>query len=680
MTSPHHRAGAPGTSPVPAPSPGSILDGKYRLEDLLGEGAVGAVYRATHLRLQKAFALKLLKPGPALDPSSRARFQREAEALGRLRHPNVVAVTDSGIDPGTGAPYLVMELLEGVPLSKILEREGPLPFERALPILDSIAAALDAAHDHGILHRDLKPGNVLLCGPEDGEQTVKVLDFGLAEISGAASQNVIDRRSRDDREASLTATDDLLGTPLYIAPELIGKARAERASDLYSFAVIAYELLAGRPPFQGTTAEVLTGHLEREPERAAALSPEIWEALRPALAKDPTLRPATAGEIVRRLHAGAGRERLARWRRTEIPRRILLAGLLAVAVPLASLLPLSDRWSSDLRMFSAPSRAPDPRILLIALDDGPVSLANRADEISGVLEHIFAAGARGIAIDVLLHESWNRSEAFSDLVLRHPDALTLAAFSPPKGEVDGVRCLSGLTAVALGPRQLGSLFGFVNLDADSDGRVRHGRLGFRDRDGNERPSWAARAAGMLSPLPKNPDGKIFWIDHRIDPEKFARLSWRDVPRTLAEKPWIFRNRLILVGGDLEAAVDDVYRVPLRREQKERVSGLTLQARLVDTLVGGLPIREPRKTPFLAGAALWISLASVAALLARRPAPLLAALLGGLTLYLGLSIPIFQKTGLLLPVTPLFLPTLGALALALILRRALAPIPRSPTES
>ena len=671
MTSPHPRTGASGISSIPTPAPGSVIDGRYRLDGPLGEGAVGTVHRATHLRLHRAFALKLLKPAIALDPFSRARFRREAEALGRLRHPNIVSVTDSGTDPETGAPYLVMELLEGLPLSKILEREGALPFERTLPILEAIAAALDAAHGQGILHRDLKPGNVLLCGEE-----VKVLDFGLAEIAGTASQNVIDRRG-DRGEASLTATDDLLGTPLYIAPELIGNARAGRASDLYSFAVIAYELLAGRPPFQGSTAEVLVGHLEREPPRPTVLSSEIWEALRPALAKDPALRPATAGEIVRRLRTGAGRERIARWRRAEIPRRAVLAALLALAVPVSARLLPSERWSYDLRMRAAPTHAPDPRILLITLDSGPVSLANRADEISGTLDRVFAAGARGIAIDVLLHKSWNQSEAFSSLVLRHPESLTLAAFSNADDEVSGTGCLSGLTAVALGPRKLASLFGFVNLDTDADGAIRRGRIRFRNRERGESLSWAAHAAGMLTPLPALPDGKVFWIDHRTDPAKFAHLSWRDVPRTLAEKPRVFRDRLVLV-GDLETA-DDVHRVPSLEFRNETVSGLILQARMVDTLLAGMPIWEPWKAPFLVGAALWSVLAAAVALVARRPVPFLATLLGGLMLYLGLSVPVFLKTGLLLPWIPLVLPVLTALALALMLRRVLPQIPRSPTE-
>jgi eukaryotic-like serine/threonine-protein kinase len=228
-----------------APEPSCILDGKYRLDDRLGEGAVGLVYRATHLGLKKVFALKLLKPGPALDPFSVTRFQREAEALGRLRHPHIVEVTDFGVDPGTGSPYLVMELLEGASLSDLCRTAGPLSLDQALPILDAIAAAIDAAHEQGILHRDLKPGNVLLCGEDEEDRTVKVLDFGLAELSapphpGAAvdvGDLVIDEKAAD----SLTATGDLLGTPLYVAPEVIRQGRAGRTADVYSFGVIAYE-------------------------------------------------------------------------------------------------------------------------------------------------------------------------------------------------------------------------------------------------------------------------------------------------------------------------------------------------------------------------------------------------------------------------------------------------------
>jgi CHASE2 domain-containing sensor protein/tRNA A-37 threonylcarbamoyl transferase component Bud32 len=646
----------------------SVLDGKYRLDDRLGEGAAGIVYCATHLGLQKVFALKLLKPGPALDPFAVARFQREAEALGRLRHPHIVDVTDAGIDPGTGARYLVMEHLEGVPLAELCRTAAPLPLERALPILAAIAAAVDAAHERGILHRDLKPGNVLLCGEEGEAPGVKVLDFGLAEIAGAPLPRP-GPPSGAGADGRLTATGDLLGTPLYVAPEVIRDARAGRASDLYSFGVIAYEMLAGRPPFEGTTREVLAGHLERAPPRGA-LSQPVWSVVRDCLAKDPALRPATAGEAVRRLRAAAGHESRARWLRTAAPRRALLALLLAAAAPAAGLLlaPAAGRWDHDLELRGAPALAPDPRILLVTLDERPTPLADRGDEIGGTLDRVLAAGARGVAVDLLLPERWSASEGFSELVLRHPKSLTLAAFSAPGG-VAGTRSVAGLTAAALGPGGAESLFGFVNLDEDPDGVVRRGRIQFRDRDGNERPSWAARAAAALGPLPVT-DRKDFWIDYRIDPARFDRISWREVPGALAEKPWIFRDRLVLVGDD--AAGDDVHRVP-RRE--ERAPGLVLQALQVATLAAGSPVRETPRSPFLALAALWTSGAAAAVLLVRRPAPVLAILLGGFLLYIALSLPAFQRTGQIWPVTPL-LPSLAMLAFAVLLRWALSPIPRN----
>jgi CHASE2 domain-containing sensor protein/tRNA A-37 threonylcarbamoyl transferase component Bud32 len=657
----------------------STLDGKYRLDGRLGEGAVGTVYRATHLGLKRVFALKLLKPGPALDPFSVARFQREAEALGRLRHPHIVDVTDSGIDPGTGAPYLVMELLEGTPLSELCRTAGPLPLGRALPILDAIAAAVDAAHGQGILHRDLKPGNILLCGTDE---EVKVLDFGLAEISVLPAVAGDREGWESTADGRLTATDDLLGTPLYVAPEVIRRAGAGRASDIYSFGVIAYEVLAGKPPFEGPTRDVLAGHLEREPP-PGALPAGVWSALRDSLAKDPASRPATAGEIVHRLRAAAGREERIRWRRAEVPRRALLSAVLAAAVPVAGLFPIGvpavERWVYDLRIRASPARPPDPRILLVTLDEASlanraVPLADRADEIGDTLNRVFAAGAHGVAVDLLLPDSWSTSQGFADLVLHHPETVTLAAFSNPDGSVLGTGSVAGLTAAALGPRRSANLFGFVNLDEDPDGVVRHGRLGFHDRAGGERASWAARAAAAISPF--HTEVGRFWIDPRIDASRFARISWRAVPGELARRPWIFRDRLVLLGGDIVAAGDDVHRVPHRAGRPQTVSGLTLQALLIDTIATGLPVREPPRAPFLAGTALWAGLAAAAALLVRRPFPLLAALLGGLLLYLVLSVPVFQQMGLLLPVTLPLLPALGALALAVILRRALPPIPWS----
>jgi len=668
------------------PGPSRVLDGKYRLDERLGEGTAGIVYRATHLGLKKVFALKLLKPGPALDPFTVRRFQREAEALGRLRHPHIVAVTDFGVDPGTGTSYLVMELLDGTPLSELCRTAGPLPLERALPILEAIAAAVDAAHEQGILHRDLKPGNVLLCGADGEDRALKVLDFGLAEISahphpldiGAENALVL---GEEEIAPSLTGTGDLLGTPLYVAPEVIRGAPAGRASDVYSFGVIAYEMLLGRPPFAGTTRDVLAGHVKSTPQ-ASVLSPPVWKALRTSLAKDPERRPATAAEIVRRLRVAANEEDRARWRRAELPRRALLAVALAASAAVIALflpsagLPAVERWLYDLRIRASPALAPDPRILLVTFDEaslagGSPSLADRADEIGRTLGRIFAAGARGVAVDFLLPDSWNASPGFSDLVLRHSEALTLAAFSNPEGKVVGTGSLAGLTASALGPRAA-EIFGFVNLDEDPDGAVRRGRLWFRDSSCGRRPSWAARATRGLRPdlARENATRPSFWIDTRIDWPRYARISWRQVPAALDRNPGLFRNRLVVVGGDFG---DDNHRIS-HRSGGSRVSGLTLQALMVDTIGAGLPIREPGRMPFLAATVLGIGLAAAGILCVRRAGPIVAGLVAGALAYLALSFPVFRWTGLMLPVTaPLLLVLLGLLA-ALLLRRNFPPPP------
>ncbi len=621
------------------------------MEERLGEGAVGVVYRAVHVGLEKSFAIKLLKTAGPPAPAALERFRREAVALGRLRHPHIVEVTDSGIDGESGLPYIVTELLEGMPLS------GPLPLAQALPLLDQIADAIDAAHSAGILHRDLKPGNVFVCasGP------AKVLDFGLAEL--------------------LTGPDRIgdafeeIGTPLYAAPELIRSGEVSRASDIYSFGVLAYEILGGKPPFRGSVAKVLAGHLEAEPP-PLLLPPEIWRALREALQKDPALRPSTASAVVRRLREGAAQADWARWKAVEIPRRIRMAALLAAALATVGLLlpplPPVERRINDLRVRTSPAKAPDPRILLItfdeaSLDSSPLSLADRSDEIARNLSRIFDAGAQSVAIDLLLPAKWSASDSFSNLVLSHPESLTLAAFSAPDGSLVGPECLDELTVAALGPRT-SQIFGFVNLDEDRDGAIRRGRLWFRDRSGSERLSWAGKVAGGESEQPRS-----FWIDTRIDWRRYSRISWHNVPRALDRSPGIFRDRFVLVGGDFRGSGDDYHRTA-----RTAVSGLTLQALMVDTILAGLPVRELGKSAVLAAALLAAVL--MAWVLCGRRASLAAfwlTLAAGI--YLTFSFPVFWWTGLMLPATaPLLLLLLGFLA-ALVLRRILPSPPEVPAS-
>jgi CHASE2 domain-containing sensor protein len=237
--------------------------------------------------------------------------------------------------------------------------------------------------------------------------------------------------------------------------------------------------------------------------------------------------------------------------------------------------------------------------------------------------------------------------------------------------------VDALTAAALGPARTSELFGFVNLDEDRDGATRRGRRWFRDRAGGRRPSWAARAARALRADAARQDGtpRELWIDTRIEWTRYARISWRDVPAALRHNPAIFRDRLVLVGGDYRGSGDDYHRVAHRWATSGAASGLTLQALIVDTIGAGRPLREPGRMPLLAATALATMLAAAALLCRRRIAPTGAWLAAGAGMYLALSFPAFWTAGWILPMTtPLLLVLLGSVA-ALVVRRGLP----SPAE-
>lgn len=270
--------------------------GRYLIVQVIGAGATARVYRAVHADLGTDHALKIISGDLAANARMIERLRREAQAASQIRHPNVVSVTAHDTTP-EGVTYIVMALAPGRTLARILAREGPLPPERAAGILLQVTLGLDAAHRSGFIHRDLKPGNLMLDrGPH--RDTVKILDFGLVaalpEVGGA-------------REARLTRVGHFTGTPQYAAPELIrsagtGTRDLTPASDFYALGAVLYEMLGGRPPFEGTTSELLGQHLRRPPP---PLPPGAHAGLdRLALAlleKAPRDRPGTAKAVVRAL-------------------------------------------------------------------------------------------------------------------------------------------------------------------------------------------------------------------------------------------------------------------------------------------------------------------------------------------------------------------------------------------
>jgi len=379
---------------------GEVLADKYRLEHLLGKGGMGAVYLATHLCTERYVALKLISPQFMRNNEFVERFKREARAAGRLRHPNVVDVTDFGfarVKAGQVA-YLVMEYLDGCTLGDVLAEEKRLPLEWVAEILDQVCSAVHEAHQQGIIHRDLKPDNIWLEPNRLGSYRVKVLDFGIAKLgeAGAPSSDddpavtIIDdvaaaaaaltgahlesdtlmrpasaeepklkakaeavgtllkdpltnpllnrtEHAVDDdgtllfdqdtqnharhtahiatspQGAALTRVGAIMGTPLYMSPEQCGGGQVDTRSDIYSLGVIAYQMLAGEPPFAGNTSTVMRAHREQKPrhlrERNNKIPKRAAGVVMSALSKNPAERPQTAfafGSALRAQSEGVG--------------------------------------------------------------------------------------------------------------------------------------------------------------------------------------------------------------------------------------------------------------------------------------------------------------------------------------------------------------------------------------
>ena len=277
-------------------SEGELFDDTYRLIRLVGEGAMGTVYEATHARLAGRYAIKVLLKGLSADRAMLALFNREAQITSLLQHPNIVQVVDHNTT-ADGIEYLVMEYLAGESLAERLFRKGPLPLDTVVGIVEQIAAGLAAAHAHGIVHRDLKPDNVFLVPVEGREgESVKILDFGISKV-------------KDPSWGPKDPEGALLGTPQYMSPEQVeGRVGdTDAATDQFALAVIAYQMLTGRNPFQGDTIAAIFSRVAHGDPAPMEVGRDVELVVRRGLAKSNRQRFPAVTDFSDALRAAATR-------------------------------------------------------------------------------------------------------------------------------------------------------------------------------------------------------------------------------------------------------------------------------------------------------------------------------------------------------------------------------------
>jgi serine/threonine-protein kinase len=414
---------------------GQLVDGKYRIRRLIGEGGMGRVYEAEHVRIDRVVALKVLHVDLAVNDEVLARFEREARAAGRIGHDNICEVTDAG-RLEEGVPYFVMPLLRGKPLSDTMTAVGPLPVERGVDIILQILSALEAAHAAGIVHRDLKPSNVFLTRLGDREDFVKVLDFGISKVIGVGAT-----------QAKITHTGTVLGTPHYMSPEQArGLRDIDQRVDVYAAGVILYEMLTTKTPFNGESHN-------------AILSAILLDAFTPPRMLRPDVSPELEAVILRAME----RDRDRRFRDAAAMRAALVE---ATRIGRASATPILDPAAATL---TAPSgfgkngasggavagTAPDLPTTPRALGDrtvGGTDFGTVSRRRSRAWIGLLAAGLAMVATGVALWRPW-RSPSSPPASLSVPAAGTAdAAPAEPAVPQPGV----AVPAAAPGPAAPGS--------------------------------------------------------------------------------------------------------------------------------------------------------------------------------------------------------------------------------
>ncbi len=286
---------------VPLPNDpllGTLIDERYRVESLIAKGAVGSVYKAKQELLGRQVALKVLHGYLGADPESLVRFHREAKAISRLEHPNLLTLYDFGMT-SDGQPYFVMDLLNGTTLAKVLSQEGRLEAKRAINIVRQVLEALSEAHKKGIVHRDIKPPNIVLTDKEDSKDFVKLVDFSIAKM---ADNSTVD-------PVQLTVDGIICGSPAYMSPEQCRGGDVDGRSDIYSIGIVLFEALTGKRPFSAKDlVSLMYLHVNDDPPKLSDVEPELKfptpleEIISSALAKDPSERPQSVEALLAKLN------------------------------------------------------------------------------------------------------------------------------------------------------------------------------------------------------------------------------------------------------------------------------------------------------------------------------------------------------------------------------------------
>jgi uncharacterized protein (TIGR03067 family) len=353
-------------TPKAPPPPGLAAElaqhGRYRVQELLGVGGMGAVYKAQHLLMERTVALKLVSPSLTSNSAMVERFQREVKTAGKLKHPNIVMAYDA--EQAGDAHFLVMEYVEGKSLARVVAEQGPSPVRDACEYIRQAAVGLQYAHERGMVHRDIKPQNLMLT--PDGQ--VKILDFGLARFAMEAEPPLAELPAR----ASLTQLGAVMGTPDYIAPEQARDAHtADIRADIYSLGCTLYDLLAGHAPFtEGTIIAKIAAHLERMPqplgELRSDIPPQLARVVERMMAKDPAERHQTPAAVAEALAPFVGNAT------TTSPKLLILRPWLWVAAALLAILPMATAGIIILQTSRGDMtfKIDDPDIELVVRNNG----------------------------------------------------------------------------------------------------------------------------------------------------------------------------------------------------------------------------------------------------------------------------------------------------------------------